>query len=98
MILSIANTRFLGPQVITAKSVNIGKISAALYVFALNLNLLAQNSANWSDIQLRMLALFRRHKWSEGSGVRHQKWPRFFCRYRNSIQVIYLRSVDLEVY
>ena len=61
------------------KSVNSGKITNALHVFYLNLNLLAQNSANCSDtgIQLRMHALFRRHKWSQESGLRHQKWPRF---------------------
>ena len=61
------------------KSVNSGKITSALHVFYLNFNLLAQNSANCSDtgIQLRMHALFRRHKWSQESGVRHQKWPRF---------------------
>ena len=61
------------------KSVNSGKITSALHVFYLNLNLLAQNSANCSDtgIQLRMHALFRCHKWSQESGVRHQKWPRF---------------------
>ena len=76
------------------RSVNSGKITSALHVFYLNLNLLAQNSANCSDtgIQLRMHALFRRHKWSQESGVRHQKWPRlYFCRYRNSIQVIYFQ-------
>ena len=46
------------------KSVNSGKITSALHVFYLNLYLLAQNSANCSDtgIQLRMHALFRRHK------------------------------------
>ena len=61
------------------KSVNSGKITSALHIFYLNLNLLAKNSANCSDtgIQLRMHALFRRHKWSQESGVRHQKWPRF---------------------
>ena len=61
------------------KSVNRGKITSALHVFYLNLNLLAQNSANCSDtgIQLRMHALLRCHKWSQESGVRHQKWPRF---------------------
>ena len=61
------------------KSVNSGKITSAQDVFYLNLNLLAQNSANCSDtgIQLRMHALFRRHKWSQESGARHQKWPRF---------------------
>ena len=61
------------------KSVNSGKITSALHVFYLNLNLLAQNSANCSNtaILLRMHALFRRHKWSQESGVRHQKWPRF---------------------
>ena len=61
------------------KSVNSGKITSALHVFYLNLNLLVQNTANCSDtgIQLRMHALFRCHKWSQESGVRHQKWPRF---------------------
>ena len=61
------------------KSVNSGKITSALDVFYLNLNLLAQNSAICSDtgIQLRMHALFRRYKWSQESGARHQKWPRF---------------------
>ena len=61
------------------KSVNSGKITSALHVFYLNLNLIAQNSANCSDtgIQLRMHALFRGHKWSQESGVRHQQWPRF---------------------
>ena len=49
------------------KLVNNGKITSALHVFYLNLNLLAQNSANCSDtgIQPRMYALFRRHKWSQ---------------------------------
>ena len=61
------------------ESVNSGKITSALHVFYLNLNLLAENSAYCSDtgIQPRMHALFRRHKWSQESGVRHQKWPRF---------------------
>ena len=60
------------------KTVNSGKITNALHDFYLNLNLLAQNSGNCSHtgIQLRMHALFRRHKWSQESGVRHQKWPR----------------------
>ena len=61
------------------KSVNSGKITLHLHVFYLNLDLLAQNSANCSDtgIQLRMHALFRHHKWSQESGVRHQKWLQF---------------------
>ena len=36
------------------KSVNIGKISSALHVFYLNLNLLAQNSANCSDTGMQL--------------------------------------------
>ena len=35
-------------------SVNIGKISTALHVFDLNLNLPAQNSANCSDTGIQL--------------------------------------------
>ena len=41
--------------------------------------LLAENSAN-SNAQLRVHSLFRRHNWSQESGIPHQKWAQFLSK------------------
>ena len=75
------------------KSVNSGKITSALHVFYLNLNLLAQNSANCSDTGECTPC-------SDAiSGPKNRvfdiKSGHDFCRYRNSIQVIYFQISGL---
>ena len=92
----MSNTRFMGPLMVPndePKSVNINKISTALHVYYLNLIVNYLNTVQIAQIQAYNVECTHCSDAISGpmNRVFDNKSGHDFCRYRNSIQVIYFQ-------
>ena len=97
----MSNTRLMGPLMIPndePKSVNIDKISTALHAYCFNLNANYLNTVHIAQILAYRFectpcldAISGPMNWVFDNKSGHD-----FCRYRNSIQVIYFQIYDYD--
>ena len=97
--LLMSNTRFMGPLMVPndkPKSVNIDKISTALHVYYLNLIVDYLNTVQIAQIHAYNFECTPCSDAISGpmNRVFDIKSGHDFCRYRNSIQVIYFQIND----
>ena len=97
----MSNTQFMGPLMVPndePKSVNIDKISTALHVYNLNLIVNYLSTVQIAQIQAYNFECTPCSDAISGpmNRVFDIKSGHDFCRYRNSIQVIYFQSMVLN--